>query len=185
MQTAPTTTLTVSAGNKNNDPVENVPGQITIPPSPPPREATPTRHPTPGNHCCHLRHSRVSPTPCCCRRDECQGMQGNNTRTDAQKSPAPHTPPRVAELLYADLVQSPPSGHPRPPHTPERVRKSRLSKINKNSTLTRSRSFRKILVSPTKSKEGSPEYRRENKERRTAKETSCSLQPKGTSSPQQ
>ena len=156
----------------------------TTPASPLSREATPTRPPTPSNHCCHLRHSHVSPTPCCCRRDECQGLQGSNTRTDTQESPAPHTPPRIAELLHADLVQSPPLGHLRPPHTPERGRKSRLSR-NKTPTLTRSRSFRKILGSPTKGKEESSECRIENKERRTTEETLCSRRSEGTSSPQQ
>ena len=151
---------------------------------PPSREATPDRLPTPSNHCCQLRHSRVSPTPCCCRRDECQGLQGSNTQTDTQESPAPHTPPRIAELLHADLVQSPPLGQFRPPRTPERSRKSRLSR-NKTPTLTRSRSFRKILESPTKNNEESSECRIKNEERTTTEKTLCSRRPEGTSSPRQ
>ena len=156
----------------------------TTPTSPPAREAISTRPPSPSNYCCHLRHSRVSPTPCCCRRDECQGVQGRNTRTDTQESPAPHTPPRVAELLYADLVQSPSPGHLRPPHTPERSRKSRLSR-GKPPTLPRSRSFRKILVSPTRSEEKLPESRTESRDRRTTEAIPCPRNSKGTSSSQQ
>ena len=67
----------------------------------------------------------------------------------------PHTPPGVADLLYADLVQSPPFGHNRPHCSRGGARKNRLSR-NKNVTFQRTPTLRNIPVLPVTTMEHPP-----------------------------
>ena len=180
----------------SNDPGENTSRLADTLPQGQLGNVTPPQQSRPDDNnsdrCCRRRHSRVSPISCCCGHDEHQSLSVNTALTDEQNFPAPHTPPGIAELLYADLVQSPPFGHNRPPPTPEGTRKNRLSR-GKNSTFTRPHSLRKILVSPTTQKEKSPEKHETSSQQTgddmtgttTGGPRSQQLNHRGTRSPQQ